>query len=271
MLSLEFEPDFGRKVLWITFSSPTVMHQKEQWQDLKSRWCQELKLWHTPYKVLLDMSLVTFGSNHQDQLKSLQRTLQFFKGFHLKKAVIYGLPYDQDLPCANFMQKQAAMDYLGLRSSQSSLPSNQEDHRKLFRSSLVIYNHLQENTVELVLSQQTPLLTDWHVELIRSKLTNNLMQLHGSWWLLIDVSLVDQLSDSSLKPLRRMIRFFQGFFMVGAVAYGKVFNSSFDEKLRFFKTKHRALNDLKKKQNTFESETENISDPENSCLSRPSG
>ncbi|MCY4380858.1 MAG: hypothetical protein OXC40_04750 [Proteobacteria bacterium] len=245
MFPVQFEPDFQKKVLYITFTSAITIDQSSQWLELKQAWCRELRMWHTPYKAFIDMSCVTVKAE-ESVITSFNRTIDFFKGFYLRKAVIYGLvcPPGVSFSVENFANKSDALSCLGIRESSQSKSQNQS-----FRSTIVIDNHHERNLVELTFSEEVSFESVEQIATLRSKLTNNLMHWHGQWYLVIDMSNVDDFKQDTLLPFRRMMKFLQGFFLVEAVGFGQIFpDLPKDFPIKFFKTKHRALHYIQKQQ-----------------------
>lgn len=236
MMQFEFDPDFQKKILCIRLTTATTLHSPSQWAPLKQQWCEALNMWHTPYKALLDFSLLTIPSTQPDLVAPLFRIIKFFSGFYLKKAAIFGLVYSGDLPVTSVATREEALQELGVRM---------DPRRKIaddFRSLIEIDNHLPAQIVEVSFAEPVHLATKAHIATLRSKLTHNLMHWHQSWCLLVDMSTIASIDPAIYPPVNQMLEFFSGFFMLGALGYGSGDSAHHHQlDMVFCRTKHKAM------------------------------
>lgn len=268
-MNFDFEPDFQKKILYIRLKQPFRLSTPNEWQSLKTSWCHALKMWHTPYKACIDLSHMNVTSEDPKLMKPLFRMIDFFNGFYLKKAVIFGFKYSGELPLKNLSSVDEALIELGVRVKGSFKRSSHDD----FRSLIQIENHMSDQIVELSFADQVSLNSHSQINVLRSKLTNNLMHWHQSWCLLIDSSLITEIHPHTLKPLIQMIQFFKGFYMSAALSYGnssltKAIQAELAEYITFTRTKHLALRGLKNTRLSDKSQPHKLDKP--SCASRPS-
>ena len=257
-LPLHFEPDFQKKVLIISLTEQTQLDSPDQWQSLKDQWCENLKLWHTPYKACLDFSKLIISSESSELVAPFFKLIKFFNAFHLRKACIYGLDYSGELPIENLGSFEEAMEFLKVRTGRRMVYDPES-----FRSVVMIENHLESHIVEVMFAREVVFDSAEKVGDLRGKLTTNLMHWHHSWYLLMDVSGASCTAESH-KPLRQMLRFLEGFFMGKAFGYGKragEFGTDFPMKI--FRTKHQAMVVIKKLVDAEASET-----ADESCTAR---
>ena len=266
-MHFDFEPDFQRKILFIKLNQPFILTSPSQWQALKTQWCEALKAWHTPYKACLDLSLLAIPSTDPKLTAPLFRMIKFFKGFYLKKAAIVGLEYSEPLPIANLSTLTAALDHIGVRSSQRV----KSIHTDNFRSLIQIENHLHDQIVEVSFSAPITLTSQSQIAALRAKLTNNLMHWHHSWCLLIDMSSITEIQEKVRTPINQMLQFFSGFYMLTALGYGpSATQLNQGIHLKCFTTKHKAMITIQriKSQTAAIHETKD-SPSANECASRP--
>jgi hypothetical protein len=145
---------------------------------------------------------------------ALARMEKVLLGFFLKKAVIWGLDADFAalMPfevCAN---EEAAWQAIGLRKAKGA--SDPVD----FRSSIQLQNHFHQHVVEMSFSADAVLDSKDKLQTLRSKLTNNLMQWHSAWSLLIDCSHFEVSEDLQVE-WDVMLKFFRGFFLKEVLGY----------------------------------------------------
>lgn len=240
-LPLHFEPDFQKKLLFISLTHEIQLDSPDQWQSLKDQWCENLKLWHTPYKACLDFSKLTISPESAELVAPFFKLIKFFNAFHLRKACIYGLDYSGELPIENLGSFEEAMEFLKVRTGKRMAYDPES-----FRSVVMMENHLAGHIVEVMFAREVVFDSAEKVKDLRGKLTTNLMHWHHGWYLLMDVSAASFTVECD-KPLRQMLRFLEGFFMAGAFGYGKKakdFPSDFP--IKIFRTKHQAMVVIKK-------------------------
>lgn len=214
-MKIEFEHDYQKKVMIQTFVEPTTLRAKADVLKWRSLWLQELKSWHSPYSLLVDCTHLRIEGSPSvcAELAVMER---FFKGFFLKKIIGFGSESDrgyEHLPFTVYSSEEEASSKVGLNRQRKSKEQLE------FRDLLHLENHFQQHVVELSFSQSARISESDQVEVLKSKLTNNLMQWHSKWSLLIDCSnlTVDEAVQQDFQLLERYLR---GFFLKTWVGYG---------------------------------------------------
>lgn len=196
-----------------SFVEPTTLGTAGDVAQWRSRWMQELKSWHSPYKVIVDCSKLIVA-DAPDVQEAIQRMLKFYEGLFLKSIVGYS-PADPAPPLPfevvkTFEEAQIKAGVRGMRS-----PTAPAD----FRSTIQFQNHFAQHVVELSFSDDVKVESKEQILVLKSKLTNNLMQWHSKWSLLVDCSRVE--FDPGVKEeWEKVQKFLSGFFMKAVIGYG---------------------------------------------------
>jgi len=214
-MNIEFDNDFQQKIMRFRFSEPTTLATKKDVLQWRARWMEGLKTWHSPYKALIDCSNLTVAGAADEMKAELERMLRFFEGFFLKKAAGFGradgrghelLPFEV---CASEDEGAAA---IGIRTKHVGPVADD------FRGLIQLQNHFRQHTVELNFA--APAILDSKIKLgeLRSKLTNNLMQWHSKWNLLIDCTNLEFAAELH-DEFKAMEKFFRGVFLKQVIGY----------------------------------------------------
>ncbi len=236
-ITIQFESDFQKKILYISFPSKIVLAKKSQIDDWKKQWIEVLKSWHSPYKALIDFSNVEI-QNSEEIFSALKKMFDFFERFFLRKIAAWGIS-DKNLfksiPCDCVETEEDALKILGLRERKHSASED-------FRSQIHIDNHFEQQSVELSFLSPSLLTVD-KLAILRSKLTNNLMLWHSQWSLIVDCSQLE-IPDSSYVDFEKMLKFLKGFFLQDIVGYSP---TSKDAKYPFtvYRSRHKAAAHIK--------------------------
>jgi hypothetical protein len=212
-MNLKFEHDFQQKIMVQSFEGPTTLNTAADVNKWRSLWMQELKSWHSPYRVIVDASQLTV-SDAADVQEAIQRMLKFYEGLFLKSIIAYS-PADPAPPLpfeivTTFEEAQTKAGVRGMRS-----PTAPAD----FRATIQFQNHFAQHVVELSFSDDVLVNTKEQIVTLKSKLTNNLMQWHSKWSLLVDCSRVE--FDPAVKEeWEKVQKFLSGFFLKACVGYG---------------------------------------------------
>ncbi|MBI2603353.1 MAG: hypothetical protein HYW48_09890 [Deltaproteobacteria bacterium] len=235
-MDVKFESDFQKKILAVSFPKMTVLGNVSDVESWRKLWMEQLKAWHSPYKAIIDCSHLRIASDSEVQ-KALERMFNFLARFFLKKVVGWGNGKGlEHLPFEVLAEEEEALAALGLREKQPRKAS--ED----FRSLIHLDNHFEQKVVELSFAEPVA-LDKGRLVVLKSKLTNNLMQWHSHWNLLIDCTNLE-IPPELNEPFQAMIRFFKGFFLSEMVGYhpqGKGKSYPFPT----FRARHRAAAHLK--------------------------
>ena len=213
-MHLKFEHDYQQKIMVQTFEQPYTIDTPKAVQAWRSAWMQELKSWHSPYKLIIDCSQVSFVSSPEVDA-AMATMFKFFDGLFLRSCNGYGLDPakgHEKLPfpmVSTFEEAQRAAGARGMRD-----PTAPAD----FRASVQFQNHFAQHVVEMSFSEPVVIDSKDKIIIIKSKLTNNLMQWHSKWSLLIDCSNV-QFDPAFKEQWAGVDTFLRGFFMKTAIGY----------------------------------------------------
>lgn len=213
-MNIEFENNFQLKYMVQRFPAPTLIDTPAAVQEWRQAWLQALGSWHSPYKAVVDCSKLSLPADDEAIRKALDVMLRFFKGFHLRDAVGFGLAADsghEALPFPVLATEDEAFVTAGIRQPKTREASD-------FRSTIQLQNHFQTHVVELSFLEPVRIAQKEQVQTLKSKLMNNLMQWHSKWSLLIDCTNleIDAAVDRDFDLLFRALR---GFFLKTAVGY----------------------------------------------------
>ena len=239
-MNLDFESDYRSKVLMMSFREPFIVARTSDVLKWRSRWTQELKSWHSPYKALIDCTNLNLAAEPgQDIGKSLETMMAFLKGFFLKNAVGFGYAKDKGhdlLPFEVLESEEEARKKAGIRTGSGSMG------RDDLRSRIMLDNHFKQHVVEVTFSDLVHLETETHLKLFSDKLTNNLMQWHSGWSLLIDCSKF-KIEDSLSESFAHMEKRFKGFFLKKLIGYSPITPQE-TYPFKVFRSRHRAAAEL---------------------------
>lgn len=237
-MQVEFESDFQKKILSVSFKEGTVFKDKSDLDLWKKLWMEELKAWHSPYKALINFSNVTFSDESEAFFAHLKKMFDFLERFFLRKSVAWGLkqiPANIEFPFEVVESEEEACKVLGLRERVRA-PS--EDFRSLIR----LDNHFEQKNVELSFLEPV-ILTKEKVAILRSKMTNNLMLWHSHWKLLIDCHNLEIPAESH-QGFESMVRFLKGFFLEDVVGYSPL-SKDLSYPFSVFRSRHKAAAQVK--------------------------
>ncbi|SMF46495.1 hypothetical protein [Pseudobacteriovorax antillogorgiicola] len=214
-MKLVFEHHYQQKYLEISFEEPLTIRSSDDIMELRQQWLAGLSSWHSPYKAIINGEGIRVDpdSNHQEIQDALERMAKLLSGFFLKKAVIYGLPNDDQalFPFEPAADKDEAYKLAGVRDTGPKVATD-------FRSAITLQNHFKQHVMELSFEAPVHIDSKDKVMALRSKITNNLMQWHSAWNLLIDCSKLEFSQDME-EEFNSMIRFFKGFFLKEILGY----------------------------------------------------
>lgn len=239
MIELEYENDFKQKILHQRFTSLAEIETKEDVQQWRNSWTEALKSWHSPYKCLIDCSQLKISND--EVKKPLDLMFKFFKAFFLRKTVGYGLKPTFNhhlLPFEVVEDLATAEGKIGIRKGSSQI--NKDDFRSLIR----LENHFKEQIMELSFDANVEINEKKQIQVIKSKLTNQLMMWHSPWNLLLDCSnfkISSQLNQDFLKSLQ----FFKGFFLTNIIGYQPA-DTTANYPFKVFRSRHKAVLELEK-------------------------
>ena len=235
-MKLKFEHDFQQKIMTQSFEEPFRIDSAKSVQEWRSAWMQELKSWHSPYKLILNCANVVV-SDSPDVADAMSRMLKFFEGLFLRSVTGYGFDPSKGhglltfKVVATFEDAQKEAGVRGMRD-----PSAPVD----FRGAIQFQNHFAQHVIEMSFSDDLVIDSKEKVDAIKSKLTNNLMQWHSKWSLLIDCSRVS-FDPSVHEQWAKVMVFFRGFFMKVAVGYSPSDKNRENYPFETFRARHTAV------------------------------
>ncbi len=238
-MKLVFEHDYQQKILRMQFAEPCLLTQEQDIMQWRSLWMEALKTWHSPYKALIDARQLKLGLEvRPEELKAaLARMDKVLKGFFLKSAIIFGL--DEDLaslmPFEVAASEEEAYQLIGVRHQVQKQATD-------FRSMIQLQNHFRQHVVELSFTQPVTLEGKEHLQILRSKLTNNLMQWHSAWSLLVDCSQLE-CQESMAQDWALLEKYLKGFFMKQVVGYSPKQRDGFYP-FKVYRARHNAAGSL---------------------------
>ena len=164
------------------------------------------------------------------------------KSLFLIKIAGYGYKIDSGHDNLGFVvhaDEQAALKYLAVRSLQRV---NKKDGD--FRSLIRFENYFSTNLVELSFATKVDLITNSQVEILKSKMLNNLMLWHDKWNLLVDCSNLE-IKHDLFEDFERLFKQMRGFFMLQVVGFASHRRGA-SYPMKVFRSRHLALDFFKK-------------------------
>lgn len=237
---LEIENDFKQKIMTMSFKEPVVVDSKASFTEWKQAWLKELASWHSPYKLLLNCSNLRIV--HYEGIKGdFDLFYQFFKGFFLRKAVAFGFEGNTSSDIFPFECKETyeeACEAIGIRANKT--PVDPKD----FRGQIQIENDFRQHVMELSFASPVAIDTIEHVQTLKSKVMNNLMQWHSKWNLLIDCHQLT-IAEDMHAPFMDSLNYFKAFFMSTMIGYSPK-NPNETYPFKVYRSRHRAVTQLER-------------------------
>ena len=233
---VHFEPHYQKRVLSVGFDPHTHIKTKEQIRELRTQWTNALQSWHSPYTALINLEHLTLDPSPELK-EEWERFFKFLRGFFLKKALAYG--HDQTkghgiLPF-EFFTEEEALKKSGL--TRQRVKSGELD----LRSAITLENHFQQHVIELDFACPVTLKTKEDVQVLKEKLTNNLMQWHSPWNLLIHCQNLT-LEPEATTALKGMLKIFTAFFLKNTIGYGQKASDQYP--FPTYRSRHLAVSQL---------------------------
>ena len=240
-MQLKIENDFQQKVMRMAFAEPTRIENKKDVLRWRQEWMNALKTWHSPYKALIDATNLEINKEESAGLRDeFERMKKFLEGLFLRKAVVFGLKHPEEgqaLPFESAQTADEASVLLGIRKLEKVTSGVLE-----FRDAIVLENHFRQHVVEMSFSQTVEVLSAKEWNLLKSKLTNNLMQWHSKWSLIVDCTNL-KISSEAHGEYASFLKYFRGFFLKAVVGYGIVEDAS-RYPFKVFRSRHKAAAEL---------------------------
>lgn len=235
-MKIKFENNFQQKVMQQAFEEMTLISSAADVQAWRGAWTQELKSWHSPYKALIDCSNLDFRPDEKAAI-DLERMLKFFEGLFLRSVAGFGYSEKlghEKLPFKVARDFDEAQTLIGVRGVSKSSQGGD------FRSLIQFQNHFAQHVIELNFSELAVIDTKEKLEILKSKLTNNLMQWHSKWSLLIDCSNL-RFSPELKTDWVRTETYFRSFFMKAVIGYSPDMSDREQYPFETFRARHAAV------------------------------
>ncbi len=232
MKILEFEHEYAKKFMLQRFLPGSRIFTEEDILAWRGDWQKELKGWHSPYKLILDLRDVEISSEEKIQ-KAIERNFKFFQGFFLKNFSAFS-EQEKTWPFELFSSFQKAAEKLDLR-----LEGVGKREPTDFRSVIQIQNHFNQHAMEVNFVVPVTLKTKEELQILKSKIMNQLTQWHTPWNLIIDCGnfSVDSLLTAEFS---KALQFFKALHLKEIVGYGGTHEeSSFS--FPWFRFRHKAV------------------------------
>ena len=235
-MKIEFDNNFQKKVMIVRFPEGASFKSIEDIRFLRGEWTKALGSWHSPYKALVDLTSVNATST-PEMTEEWKRLLNFLKGFFLKSSYAYS--WDTSLgECSlpfEIIPEQEARDRVGL----SKVPIAKAGD---LRSIISISNHFQQHVMEVSFDAPAHFKTKEDLQTLKSKITNNLMQWHSAWNLLIDCSNFT-VEENLATDFETMTKYFKSFFLKQILGYSPK-GSKQEYPFQVFRARHSAAGRL---------------------------
>ncbi|MBX9703618.1 MAG: hypothetical protein K2X39_05650 [Silvanigrellaceae bacterium] len=233
---IEFENHFLEKVIEVRFPHGYRIDSLKALENLKTLWIANLKSWHTPYTCLFDLNDFYIDEKYT---KDFEAMVVFFKNFFMKKIIGF---YETELKspvgftCIQGYEK--AIENTGLSRTK------QQGDKKItdFRSLIQIENDFNSHAVEISFRDDTNFSSKEEVDILLSKLKNNLMQWHTPYNVLINCFHCS-FSPVAQQEFLKIEKFLKSFFCKKIIGYNpKKEKSSYP--FPVFRSKHAAALEL---------------------------
>ena len=237
---LSFENNFQKKYLVLSVDEPFEISSTKDIMTLREEWLKGLNSWHSPYKAIVDCTnlIVKYDDESKEKMeKAFARMLKLLSGLFMKKAVGFGFDKTKGhelLPFEVVEEKDKAFELCSIRVA------NVKKSDLDFRSSIQVQNHFNQHVMEVTFLAKAELDDLKKLAMFKSKVTNNLMQWHSAWSLLIDVTELE-MSEDLFEHFDRAMKYFEGFFLKKVIGYGPS-KSKFPFKV--YRSRHRAAAEL---------------------------
>lgn len=212
---VHFENHLSLRVMEIHFPEGYAIHGQDDLQALKRAWQGNLSKWHSPYTLLFDARAFEVD---EAMRPAFEKLVAFFKGFFMRKVVGFCEPGRPPawMPFEVVEGYEEAAKQTGL-GREGGLKRDLAD----LRSRIVVDNDFTAHVMDVSFLAETTLRGASDVEILKSKLTNILMQWHTPYSVLVNcVNL--RFDPEARVAFGRLERFLKGFFCKTIVGYAPV-------------------------------------------------
>ncbi|NRA67810.1 MAG: hypothetical protein HRU19_25240 [Pseudobacteriovorax sp.] len=242
-MELSFEHNYQLKFLEMSFPEQTIIKSTDDVMQWRQAWLAGLSSWHSPYKAIVNCENLTIVKGEDESVeKALSRMETLLKGFFLKKAVVFNADDEtaQMLPFESAGDRDAAFTLAKLKAVKAAKPGD-------FRSSIQIQNHFRQHVMEISFSEPVSLDSNEKLDILKSKITNNLMQWHSAWNILLDCSNFEIPEDQHAN-FERLLTFMRGFFLKETLGYSPKSKES-RYPFKVYRSRHNAAGRLENEGN----------------------
>ena len=244
----EFEHHFQQRIMVQTLLHPLAEMDQVAQTAWKTQWTAELSKWHSPYAlVLATKEKVASDASFWPVLAS---TSSFFKKFFLKKVVLCG---DWQAPAGSDWVIEAELDpalqKAGWRGKRAAEPSD-------FRGQIQFENFFKQNVMELSFASQVLVDSADKIRVIKSKLTNQLMQWHSPWSLMVNCANLE-VAGPQIAEMTEMLDSFKKLYMLKMIGYSPL-RSKLEYPFKVYRSRHKAAAELESS-NAIAGDTANCS------------
>lgn len=210
---IKFEHHLQLRVMEVHFPEGFRIASQDDLQELKRAWMQALRTWHSPYTLLFD---VRDFQVEEPMRAPFEKLVTFFKGFFMKRTVGFtepGRTPPEGLPFPIHESYEAASKETGL-GREGGLKRDLSN----LRDRIVFENDFTAHVMEVSFLSETHFASASDIDVLRSKLTNVLMQWHSPYSLVFNCANVS-FAEETKPSFERLERFLKGFFCKTILGY----------------------------------------------------
>jgi hypothetical protein len=217
--NIQIENHFAKRVMIIR------IRNSFQTDDLKQIWSKQLRLWHSPYRVLFIHSSLSFHEKEEAEILILQ---SFFKQFFLKD--LFCVPKTNQSLLKSFESEEEAFKFLNLHQVKNK------------ESSLVMKSEYEKNFIEI---EKTPFpLNEEKLTLIQKKIYAELMRWHAPFCLLWNCDEIEFEMDLE-KKLLNLEKALKKFHCLKIIFYSTIKLTQKPNEVNYTYGRHAALEAVK--------------------------
>ena len=117
-MTVTFESNYRQKILYMGFEVGCRLQTLRDVSQWRNQWMEELKSWHSPYKVVVDCTNLEVLSLDEKTKQAFSAMLSFFKQLHMRSIVGFGLSHDKghrQIPFEIYASFSDAAKAIGIR------------------------------------------------------------------------------------------------------------------------------------------------------------
>ncbi len=232
---IEVEHHFQQRIMVQKILGGTDSLKANIW---KKQWMDELGKWHSPYTlVLVSEQEVPADTPFWGVLA---KQADFFKKFFLKKVVLAGewIPPSEPNSESSWVicpDLESALQKAGWRGKRSTLSGG-------FRSQIQFESFFKQNVLELSFASSVVVDTSAKIQAVKAKLTNQLMQWHSPWSLLINCGNLE-VGSGLLDEFGSSLESFKKLYMLKMIGYSPASKDA-QYPFKVYRSRHKAAAEL---------------------------